>query len=140
MGRIAAMAVLEPRIALSDHTTILIVGMPYLATMHPPTAGTEDGSREAACAIVLIASSLAPCQLLLHHVEHLCVDDGRMAVLHIILLHLALVDLHLLGKKIQAKGLLANHIGFDIIRSLLQELALSSEDYVIIGAHRNCVR
>jgi len=101
---------LELMVALPYHTAVLAVGVPHLGT-EPLSAITAENStgkrtlrRGATCGF------LSPAKLSLYHIPRFGIDDGGIAVFHIILRNLALVDLHLLGEVVGGEGLLKSSI------------------------------
>ena len=96
----------EFAVALPDDAAVFVRGMPHLAAVKPTAAAADEFSRKAACAVMRTACLLPSRQLILRHVKDLWLDDGRMAVLDIILRYLAFIDLHLFCEKVRAESLL----------------------------------
>lgn len=100
MGRGAFGFILEFAVALPDHSAVLVIGVPHLGAVHAAAVAAEDLPGEGTAAVVASALPLPPGDLRLHRFPFLGTDDCRVAVLHIVLGHLAFVDLHGLGEKI----------------------------------------
>ena len=84
--------------------------MPHLAAIQPAAAAADEFSRKAARAVMRTACLLAPCKFILYHIEHFRLDDGRMAVLDIILRYFPFVYLHLFCEKVRAESLLQQRV------------------------------
>ena len=106
MRRLAPSPLDEAGVALPDGAAVFVIGVPHLAAVYAPAAAAENSPGEAMLAVVLAAQFSSPLQFQLHFLINLIAHDGRMAVLNVVLRHLALVDLHLLGQEIRAEGLL----------------------------------
>ena len=106
MGRSAFVFPLKFVVTLPDDPAVTVGGVPGLGTENPAAVATEDLPGEGAGLTVPSAAVFTPLQLRLYLLPFPRFDDGRMAVLHIILRNLAFVDLGFLGEKIYRKGFL----------------------------------
>lgn len=93
-------------VTLPDDPAVTVGGVPGLGTENPAAVGTENLPGEGAGLTVPIAAAFTSLQLCLNLFPFPRLDDGRMAVLHIILRNLAFVDLGFLGEEIHRKGFL----------------------------------
>lgn len=106
MGRFAFVFPLKFVVTLPDDPAVTVGGVPGLGTENPAAVGTEDLPGEGAGLTMPIAAAFTSLQLCLDLFPFSRLDDGRMAVLHIILRNLAFVDLGFLGEKIYREGFL----------------------------------
>ena len=93
-------------VTLPDDPAVTVGGVPGLGTENPAAVGTVDLPGEGACLTVPIAAVFTSLQLRLNLFPFPRLDDGRRAVLHIILRNLPFVDLGFLGEEIHRKGFL----------------------------------
>ena len=96
----------EFAVALPDDAAVFVRGMPHLAAVKPTAAAADEFSRKAACAVMRASGLLPSRQLILCHIEYFRLDDGRMAVLDVILGNFPFIDLHLFCEKVRAESLL----------------------------------
>ena len=96
----------ELAVALPDNTAVAVGGVPSLCSENISAVGTNDLPGEGAGLIVPVAAVFAPFQLHLNLLPFPGFDDGGVAVLHIILRDLSLIDLCFLGEEIHRKRLL----------------------------------
>ena len=75
-------------IALPDQATVLGVGIPYFTAILSATFPAENFPAERMGAARPVAVSLALFPFILYKVKYFWWNDGRMAVLYIILRHL----------------------------------------------------
>lgn len=106
MGRFAFVLPFEFPVALPDDSPIAVGGVPGFCPENFAAVGTEDLPGEGAGLTVPIAAVFTSLQLCLDLFPFPRLDDGRMAILHIVLRHFALVDLGFLGEEIHRKGFL----------------------------------
>ena len=96
----------ELAVAPPDGALVFVGGMPDLGTEVTTTVPADQPGGKYAVAAVAAPNSFPALQLTLHQLPLSRVNDGRVAVLHIILRHLALVFLLFLGEKIHRERLL----------------------------------
>ena len=96
----------ELAVALPDNTTVTVGGVPGLCSKNIAAVGTDDLPGEGAGLMVPVAAVFAPFQFHLNLLPFPGFDDGGVAVLHIVLGDLSLIDLGFLGEKIHREGLL----------------------------------
>ena len=106
MGRFAFVFPLKFVVTLPDDPAVTVGGVPGFGAENPAAVGTKDLPGERAGLTVSIAAVFTPLQLCLNLFPFPRLDDGRMAVLHIILRNLPFVDLGFLGEEIHRKGFL----------------------------------
>ena len=106
---------LEFAVALPDNTAVAVGGVPGFGTENIAAVGADDLPGEGAGLMVPVAAVFAPFQFHLNLLPFPGFDDGWMAVLHIILRDLTLIDLGFLGEEIHRKRLLRNNYGIDTI-------------------------
>lgn len=106
MGRFAFVFSLELAVALPDDSAVAVGGVPGLSSENIAAIPTDDLPGKGAGLTVPIAAVFAPFQLRLHLLPCPRLDDGGVAVLHIVLGNLSLIDLGFLGEKIHREGLL----------------------------------
>lgn len=104
------MAVSELGVTLPNYPAVLAVGVRDLAPVPFTGAATNDFPRKNASTIVLLDEELTPGKFLLNHLKHISRDDGGVAVLHVILRHLAFIDLHRLVQEVGAEALLQENV------------------------------
>ena len=97
---------LEFAVALPDNTAVAVGGVPGFGTENIAAVGADDLPGEGAGLMVPVAAVFAPFQFHLNLLPFPGFDDGGMAVLHIILRDLSLIDLGFLGEEIHRKRLL----------------------------------
>ena len=102
----AAVFAFEFAVALPDHPAVLVRAVSDLAAVEFAAIAADDLCRERAEAVVVLALGLPDRHFILHLLPFLRIDNGRMALVHNVLRHLALVDLHLFGKEIHGEFLL----------------------------------
>mgnify|MGYP007059316931 CR=1 FL=1 len=91
MRRCAKVVALELAVALVNHTAIFTVGVPNLRTKVTPAVSADDFRGVNAGTTVGLDASFP--ELRLHKIELIRRDNCRMAVLHVILRNLTLIDL-----------------------------------------------
>lgn len=96
----------ELAVALPDNTAITVGGVPCFGTENIAAVGADDLPGEGAGLMVPVAAIFAPFQFHLNLLPFPGLDDGGMAVLHIVLGNLPLVDLGFLGEEIHRERLL----------------------------------
>ena len=106
MGRFAFVFPLKFVVTLPDDPAVTVGGVPGLGAENPAAVGTKDLPGERAGLAVPGAAVFAPFQLRLHLFPLPRLDNGGVAILHIVLRHFALVDLGFLGEEIHRKGFL----------------------------------
>ena len=106
VGRFAFVFPLKFVVTLPDDPAVTVGGVPGLGTENPAAVGTVDLPGEGAGLTVPIAAVFTPLQLRLHLFPFPRLNDGRVAILHIVLRRFALVDLGFLGEEIHRKGFL----------------------------------
>ena len=99
MGCFAFAFPFELAVALPDNTAVAVGGVPGLGTENIAAVGADDLPGEGAGLMVPVAAVFAPFQLHLNLLPFPRLDDGRVAVLHIVLGDFSLVDLGFLGEK-----------------------------------------
>ena len=104
---------LELVVALPDHPAVFVGAVPDLRAEVVTAVAADQTAGKNGLAAVASAQRLSPDHLFLHPVEQERVDDCFVAVLHIVLRDLTLVDLHFLLQKINRELLLANDSNFD---------------------------
>ena len=92
----AAVFALEFAVALPDHPAVLVRAVPDLAAVEFAAIAADNLCREGAEAVMVLALGLPNRHFVLHFLPFLRIDNGRMALFHDVLRHLALVDLHFL--------------------------------------------
>ena len=97
---------LEFSVALPDDPAVLAAGVPYLGTKKGAAVSTNDTGSKDAFSAVLPAKRLSAFEFSLHLVKFLRRNDELIAVLHIILRHLALVDLSLFREEVHGETFL----------------------------------
>lgn len=100
MGRFAFAFPFELAVALPDNTAVTVGGVPGLGTENPAAVGTKDLPGEGAGLTVPTAAAFTLLQLCLDVFPFPRLDNGRVAVLYIILWHFSLVDLFPICKNI----------------------------------------
>lgn len=115
MGRFAFVLPFEFPVALPDDSPIAVGGVPGFCPENFAAVGTEDLPGEGAGLTVPIAAVFTSLQLCLDLFPFPRLDDGRMAILHIVLRHFALVDLCFLGEKIHREGFLQQRRAFVLL-------------------------
>ena len=93
-----------------DHLAVWIVAVPHLAAIEMTAVAAHDSAGKAAISAVLPFQFFPARELNLNQIKYVRIYDRRMAVLHIILRHLAFVHLHLLREEVRAVGLLQKRI------------------------------
>ena len=106
MGCFAFAFPFELAVALPDNTTVAVGGVPGLCSENIAAVGADDLPGEGAGLMVLVAAVFAPFQLYLNLLPFPGFDDGGVAVLHIVLGNLSLIDLGFLGEEIHRERLL----------------------------------
>ena len=97
---------------------VLVIATPstsayvFLASVKAATFGTEEFPGEAVGVGRIEAQRCAPLEFLLGGIKQGRGDDGGVAVFHIILRHLALVNLVFLGQEIRTESLLEQRLAF----------------------------
>lgn len=91
---------------MPDNTAVAVGGVPCFGTENIAAVGTDDLPGERAGLMVPVAAVFAPFHLHLNLLPFPGFDDGRVAVLHIVLGDLSLIDLGFLGEEIHRKRLL----------------------------------
>ena len=110
MRRGAFLCALKFMVALPYHTAVLAVGVPHLGTVWLSAITAENSARERTLREGVPGGLLPPAKLALYHIPRFCIDNGRVAVLHVILRNLAFVDLHLLGEVVGGESILKSGI------------------------------
>ena len=106
MGRPAFVLTLELGVALPYSPAVLAGGVPHLGAIGLPAVAAHQLAREGAAAHRAPVAVPPPGELQLHLLPLLRQDDGRVAVLHIVLGDLPLVHLHLFLQEIHSEPLL----------------------------------
>lgn len=106
MGCFAFVFSFEFAVALPNNTAVAVGGVPGLGTENIAAVGADDLPGEGAGLMVPVAAIFAPFHLHLNLLPFPRLDDGGMAVLHIVLGNLPLVDLGFLGEEIHRERLL----------------------------------
>ena len=106
MGRFAFVFPLKFAVTLPNDPAVTVGGVLGLGAENPAAVGTKDLPGEGAGLTVPTAAAFTLLQLCLDVFPFPRLDDGRMAVLHIILRNLPFVDLGFLGEEIHRKGFL----------------------------------
>ena len=106
VGCFAFVFPLELAVALPNNTAVAVSGMPGFCTENIAAVGADDLPGEGAGLMVTVAAIFAPFHLHLNLLPFPRLDDGGMAVLHIVLGNLPLVDLGFLGEEIHRERLL----------------------------------
>ena len=96
----------ELAVALPDNTTVAVGGVPGLCSENIAAVGADDLPGEGAGLMVPVAAVFAPFHLHLNLLPFPGFDDGGVAVLHIVLGNLSLIDLGFLGEEIHRERLL----------------------------------
>jgi len=104
------MVTLELIAALPYHPAVFISGVPHFRTVIPTAFSAEDHRGKYAVATVPLFQFLTPSHLCLHQIPLCRLNNGRVAVLYIVLGHLALVGFHFLLQKVYCKGFLQNSV------------------------------
>ena len=86
----AAVFAFEFAVALPDHPAVLVRAVPDLAAVEFAAIAADDLCRERAEAVVVLAFGLPDRHFILHLLPFLRIDNGRMALVHDVLRHLAL--------------------------------------------------
>ena len=97
-------------VTLPYKAPVFRVGVPDLAAINAATLAADNAPGKWMQAARKTPIRLAGFQLVLYEVEKLRFDNGRMAVRHIILRHLAFVDLLLFGEEIHREFLLQERV------------------------------
>ena len=106
MGRFSFALPFEFPVALPDDSPVAVGGVPGFCPENFAAVGAEDLPGKGTGLAVPGAAVFAPFQLRLHLLPLPRFDDGRVAVFHIILGNLSLIDLGFLGEKIYREGFL----------------------------------
>lgn len=106
MGCFAFAFPFEFAVALPDNTAVAVGGVPGFGTENITAVGADDLPGEGAGLMVTVAAVFAPFQFHLNLFPFPGFDDGRVAVLHIVLGNLPLIDLGFLGEEIHRERLL----------------------------------
>lgn len=106
VGRFAFAFPFELAVALPDNAAVAVGGVPCFGTENIAAVGADDLPGEGAGLMVPVAAVFAPFQFHLNLLPFPRLDDGGMAVLHIVLGNLPLIDLGFLGEEIHRKRLL----------------------------------
>ena len=94
-------------IAPPDHLVVGGIAVPNLAAEEAATINAYDPAGKAAVFAILTLESFVPAELNLCQIEHLCTDDGGIAVFHIVTGNLlAGVDYKNLTEKVRSVNLL----------------------------------
>ena len=93
-------------VTLPDDPAVTVGGVPGLGAENLAAVGTKDLPGEGAGLTVPTAAAFTLLQLCLDVFPFPRLDDGRVAVLHIVLGDLSLIDLGFLGEEIHRKRLL----------------------------------
>lgn len=112
MGRFAFALSFEFPVALPDDSPIAVGGVPGFCPENFAAVGAEDLPGKGTGLAVPGAAVFAPFQLRLHLFPLPRLDNGGVAVLHIILGYFSLIDLCFLGEKIHREGLLQQRRAF----------------------------
>ena len=115
VGRFAFVFPLKFVVTLPDDPAVTVGGVPSLGTENPAAVGTDDLPGKGAGLTVPIAAVFTSLQLRLHLFPFPRLDDGRMAILHIILRNLPFVDLCFLGEEIHREGFLQQRRAFVLL-------------------------
>ena len=115
MGRFAFALSFEFPVALPNDPSIAVCGVPGFCPENFAAVGAEDLPGKGTGLAVPGAAVFAPFQLRLHLLPLPRLDDGRVAVLHIILGYFSLVDLCFLGEKIHREGFLQQRRAFVLL-------------------------
>ena len=115
MGRFAFVLPFEFPVALPNNTPIAVCGVPGFGTENIAAVGADDLPGKGTGLAVPGAAVFAPLQLRLHLFPFPRLNDGRVAVLYIILGHFSLVDLCFLGEKIHREGFLQQRRAFVLL-------------------------
>ena len=105
----------ELAVASPDGAPVFVGGMPDLGAKVTTTVSADQPGGKDAVAAVTASDGFPALQLSLHQLPFGGIDDGRVAVLHIILRHLALVFLLFLGEKIHRERLLQKGVTFILL-------------------------
>ena len=97
---------LELMVALPYHTAVPAVGVPHLGAVRLSAITAEYSTGEWTLREISVCGFLPSAQLPLNHIPRSCVNDGRVAVLYVVLRNLALVDIHRFRKIIRGELLL----------------------------------
>lgn len=100
MGRFAFVFPFEFAVTLPDDPAVTVDGVPGLGPENIAAVGTKDLPGEGAGLTVPTAAAFTLLQLCLDVFPFSRLDDGRVAVLYIILWHFSLVDLFPICKNI----------------------------------------
>ncbi len=106
MGCMAFFGFLELGVALPDDPAVFAVGVPDLGAVIFAAIAADQLSGKGAVVVGTAGIVFSPCQFQLHLSPFLRLNDGFVAVFHIVLGNLALVDLHPLLQKINCELLL----------------------------------
>ena len=102
----AFLIALEFAVTLPDHAAVLAVGMPHLGTVKFSAVTADDLRGKQPGAVMILPNCFSPLELRLYMIPFVRVDDGRVAVLNIVLRYLALIDFHFLLEKIHCEAFL----------------------------------
>ena len=84
MWRGTGMLILEFAVALINHTAIFAVGVPYLGTELLSAITTENSTGKGTLRCGAPCGFLPSAKLSLHHIPRFCINDGGVAVFHIL--------------------------------------------------------
>lgn len=87
--------------------------MPDFAAVDPTAICADDSAGEDVGGEVLLY--FAPLHFQLDQVPFIWIDDGRVAASHVVLWHLAFIDLHGLRQIIRGEGFLEKGIAFVLL-------------------------
>lgn len=102
----------EFMIALPDDPAVFVGGMPYLCPEKRTAICADQARGEYGIPAVASPQGFPPCHLVLHKVPLFRCNNGRMAVLHIILRNRTIVDLFLFREEVDRVAFLQKRIAF----------------------------
>ena len=106
--------------------------MPHLFAVEPTAITADNFGGKYAESAVRASKLFAPCDFNLNHIELGGGDNGRVAVLHVVLRNLALVDLHCFREKVCSKGLLKQGITLVLFVCEDAQFGLTTSDTELI--------
>ena len=146
MGRRAFLLAFVFAVALPDHPSVLISGMPDLGAIYSPAVSADNLAGERACAGRLVIILRSPRDLRLHFPPFDRVDGRRMALRHVVLRNFTLVGFHLLLQEVHGKGLLQQRcthiflIGQDTLNGVWLPFLLPTGSQDSIAGQSGCNR
>jgi hypothetical protein len=100
MGCGAILSLLKLIVSLPDGLGVPGVGMPYLSSVKPAAVSAGDSAGEAVDGACILSCLLSSFKLFLDQFEGFRLDDGFVAVLHVVLGHFAFVEFLFFVKKL----------------------------------------